>query len=281
MIARMFDLWAEGLSEALLALKCFIWRPKRFQLHSVERQFVLSASTVTPPRQVSVFDADAPVQVPPEILRDTQGGLIEIIVPSAAILERHLGILPAESRPFLDQVVRHQIEAVFPWRASDMLYATTVETLDDGRLNVLVRATPRSAIGAALAAAEAYKASEISVVGKEDPSTRILTSIGAEKQAEAIRARFISRYALIGLMTAFVLMIGWTTFAGWSLDADVVALDRAIAARRAIIARRAAANEAVGSNWLEAKKGGAACRFCFGRSGEDPSRRHLSDGVEP
>jgi general secretion pathway protein L len=254
MIARTFDLWTEGLAEALLMLKSYIWRPRRFQLRSEGRQLILSLSGVSPPRHMAVMDADAPVEVSPETLRETRGGLIEIIVPSAAIVERDLGILPAESRSFLDQVVRHQIEALLPWRTADMLYTTKAETLGDGRLNVSVRATTRSAIKAALTAAEMYRAGEISIVGENDQSTKILASISAERQADTIRARLISRYALAGVMTAFVVIIGWTTFATWSLTADVAALDKAIATRRAVIARRATANESAGSNWLEARR---------------------------
>jgi general secretion pathway protein L len=254
MISRVFDLWTEGLADALVSLKSRIRHPKHFRLRSEGRQLALYWTEVSPPRKIAAVDIDAPEKVSAETLRETRGGVIEIVVPSAAILDRQLGILPAESRPFLDQVVRHRIETIFPWRAFDIVYTTKSETLDDGRLNVSVRATTRSAIAAALKAAEAYKASEIYIVGGQEPSTKILASIGAERQSEATRARLLSRYVLISIMILFVVTVGWTTFASWSLNADITALDKTIAGRRAIIVRKAAASEAIGSNWLEGKK---------------------------
>jgi general secretion pathway protein L len=254
MIARIFDLWAQGLAEALISLKGRIQHAKRFQLLTAANQLVLSCTDVSPSRKVCIIEAENPDKVPPDALRETRGGSIEIVVPAAAILERHLGILPGESRPFLDQVVRHQIETALPWRAADMLYATKAETLDDGRLSVSVSATTRAAISAPLAAAEACKASEISIVSEHDLSNRILASIGAERLAEERRASAIARYSLIGVMTTFVCLIGWSTFTTWSLGSDVAALDKAIATRRTIIARQLAAAEPLSSNWLEAKK---------------------------
>jgi general secretion pathway protein L len=254
MISRAFNLWTEGLATALVWARNFIRRPKRFQLRSDSQQWVLYSLEESSPRQVSMTDVEHIGPIPPETLRQTRGGSIEIAVPAAAIMERNLDPLPAESRPFLENVVRHQIETILPWRAADILYSTRVEKLPDGRLNVSVQATPRSAIAAALAAAEAYRAGEIFVASEGEPAIRILASVGAEKRTEMLRARLISRYAILGAMVSGICLIAWTTFVTWSLTTDVSALDQAIAERRAIIERKSASGSSIGNNWLEAKK---------------------------
>lgn len=254
MIAHLFELWTDGLAEALLALKQLIRPPRRFALQRAGDRLVLSSIDGVPARQIAILDTNDTSQPTQDTLRQTHGALLEIVVPHAAILERQLGVLPAESRPFLDQVVRHQIESLLPWRITDMIYATRADTLGDGRLNVSVRATTRVAINSALAWAETLRVAEIAVVDAQDPSTRLLASVGAERLTEAARGRQVARYALLGVMTPLVAMIGWMAFATWSLGDDVAALDKAIATQRAIIARKAAATEVVASNWLEAKK---------------------------
>jgi general secretion pathway protein L len=197
-------------------------------------------------------------KVPPNVLERTRSSIFEIVVPASAILERHLDVLPAESLPYLETVVRHQMESTFPWRASDILHSIAVEKRADGKLDVSVCATSRSAIASALAAAEACGAGEVFVVsdreeGGQPQRTEIPAAVGAEKNRRLERARRVARYAAVALVALAVFVVGWTTFAGWSLSADVADLDRDIADRRAILKRAIGAGGA-SHNALEEKK---------------------------
>src|SRR5262245_63824575 len=138
-LARAFDWWCAGLATALAGAANALRPPRRFQLRSLSAPFVLHAAGGSA-RRAPLSLPDSPQQrIPAGVLRQTRGSIIEVIVPPAAILERRLDPLPKESRPYLESVADHQMEAVFPWRAADALRTLQVRDRDDGRLEVSVR----------------------------------------------------------------------------------------------------------------------------------------------
>ena len=259
MITQLFALWTDGLAAAWIEASDLLRHRRVFQLRAHARPLTLNAvhgSTIEP---VVSFADDLGDKLPRTVLEQTRGGIVEIVVPPAAILQRRLDPLPAESAPYLEQVVAHQVEALFPWRAEQILHSTVIEKRPDGALDVTVRATARSAIATELAAAEACGASEIQVVseGKDVARARtnaIIAAVGSENQQRSMRAQSIARYAVIALLVLAAVVIGWTTFTGLSLSSDVAALDREIVDRRAIINRLADAAGAGHNSGLEAKK---------------------------
>jgi general secretion pathway protein L len=258
MIPRFLVLWIDGLAAAFVALESLWRRPRRFLLRANLRPFTLYSLGGSAPQLLFTFDNQHPDQVPEKVLEQTRGSLIEIAVPAAAIMQRRLDVLPAESLPYLEQVVQHKVEAMFPWRAADILHATLIDKRADGQLDVSVRATARSAVVQALAVAEACGAGEILIRGEDEdvehPGAGIPAAIGAEKRSRLARAQLMARYAVFGLLALVVCMVGWTTFANWSLSSDVSTLDDEISNRRAILRRLSEAGDSGQSRGLEARK---------------------------
>jgi general secretion pathway protein L len=257
MIARLFALWVEGLVAALASIEALLRRPRRFQLSATSQPLKLYSLSHFPPKLLSSIDGGHFGEPPTSILEQTRGGVVEIVVPTSAILHRRMDVLPAESLPYLETVVRHQMDTSFPWPAAEVLFSIGVEKRADGKLDVSVHATSRSAIASALAVAEACGASEIFVVGDGESGeqrTSILAAIGTEKRARLDRLQLVARYSAIALLVLAGFMMTWTTFAAWSLSTEVAALDRDIADRRAILKRAIDASGAAETSSIEAKK---------------------------
>ena len=233
-------------------------RRRVFQLRANTRPLSLYAAGQSSPEPLLSVEDVHHTKPPQKVLEQTRGGIIEIVVPPAAILQRRLDPLPAESLSYVEQVVAHQVESLFPWRAAHVLHSTSIDKRADGALDVTVRATARDAIAAEIAAAEACGASEIHIVAEgEDVDRRrdnaIVAPIGSEAEKGAKQAQWLARYAVIVLLAVAAVVGGWTTFAGLSLSSDVTALDQEIADRRAIIKRLDVAGSDH-SSALEAKK---------------------------
>jgi general secretion pathway protein L len=83
---------------------------------------------------------------PPEASRQLADRDIDVVLPSDELLVRTLDPLPAESRPYIDGIVRHQLERFVPWRSDNVLYSYEVSTAGagDDRLVVRVAATART-----------------------------------------------------------------------------------------------------------------------------------------
>ena len=192
----------------------------------------------------------------------TRGSVFEIVVPSAALLERELDALPKASEPYVESVVRHQIEAIFPWSAKDVLHTTLVEHRSDGKLGVTVRATSRSAIEPALLIAAACDASEILLIGsdagdQQRGAATIPVALGQQANARTERAHTIARYSIAALLIFAFCVIGWTTFIRWSTANELAALEQAIADRRALLIRASASRSvAEGAELAEKKRQG-------------------------
>lgn len=253
MILRAFDWWSEGLAAGLTRLASAIRRPRRFRLDKDAQTFLLRSADGGAQPIIRLPDRPGGI-VPADIAQRTRGSVIEIIVPAAAILERRLD-LPSESRPYVENVVRHQVETLFPWRASDVVHTTLIRDRADGRLDVTVRATARSAIAPALAAAAACGASGVVIASTERAEEAgIPVALGPAGRGGHSASRMIARYAIVALLLAAGGMLGWTAYVGWSLQADIALLDEAIADRRAVLKRASDARNRAGGGNLEGRK---------------------------
>jgi general secretion pathway protein L len=258
MILQAFNWWSEGLAAGLSSLTKAIRRPRRFELQNEAQSFLLRATNESGAQAIIRFPDRPDNSLPTDILQQTRGSIIEIIVPTAAILERRLD-LPSESRPYVETVVQHRIEALFPWRSADVVHTTLIQDRDDGRLDVTVRATTRSAIAPALAAATACGAGEVVIAGKglterSAGAATIPVAVGPAGRCRTSPSHMIARYAIIALVLLAVGVLGSTTYVRWSLEADIAQLDEAIADRRAVLKRASDARTRADGSSLEAKK---------------------------
>jgi general secretion pathway protein L len=259
MIKRIFARWIDGLAAALVQANAVLHPLRRFQLRANSQPWTLYRMQQSGPERVCSLDTHQPEALPPELLSQTRGSAFEILVPDAAVQQHRLDVLPAESLPYVDKVVSHRIESLFPWPTADVLHSTTIESRPDGNLDVIVRATSRSAIAPALAAAEAAGAGEISVANESGYAdgkrlTPIVASTGPQKEAQQKYAGMIARYAVIALIVLAATFLGWMTFNGWSLSSSIAELDQAIAERRVILQRSSNASASGENQGLEAKK---------------------------
>jgi general secretion pathway protein L len=254
-LARAFDWWCAGLATALANVANALRPPHRFQLRTLSGPFVLHPMGGRPGRRTLSLPDNPQLPIPAEVLRRTRGSIIEIVVPRAALLERRLDPLPMESRPYLERVVDHQMEAIFPWRAADALRTLQVRARDDGRLDVSVRATARPAVAPALALSAACGAREVVVTAEGDGvhsgsagAISVLVGATGVGSPRAVRA------AVACLILLAVAVAAWTTYTHWSLASDFAALDESIAERHAALKRSAEQQASAGAAGLEARK---------------------------
>jgi general secretion pathway protein L len=229
--------WSEGLAAQMLEFANHARQRRRYRLHANARPFVLSDIQGAAMGVIETKATGTISEPATELLAQTRDQIIEILVPPTAIIERRLDPLPAESRPYADDVVRHRIESLVPWRASDVLHATVIEERSDGRIDVIVRATSRAAIAPAIAAAAAYAPRNIAVVADaaRDAGSAIPVSISAEDEHGGSRAA--ARHAIAGLLLFAVCVVVWTILHWQLLASESATLDRAISGRRSVMQR--------------------------------------------
>lgn len=261
MITDALKWWVDGLAAAGLSLAGRIRRPRRFRLAGTGWPFVLEP--LDGPRNDAAGSVEIPESMSAELLSQvrqrTRGSVFEISVPAAALLERELDPLPKESEPYVQSVVQHQIETIFPWNAKDILYTTQVKDRRDGRIHVTVRATSRSAIELALSIARACEASEVVVLdsatsGEARNRPAVAVPLGKEASEKLDRARAVAQYALVVLLVTGLCAIAWTGFMRWSSASELAILDRALSDRRALLQQASLQRGGTGRGELEARR---------------------------
>jgi general secretion pathway protein L len=135
----------EGLMQAWAAVEDRLWPRRRLLLARTAEGYTLQR----PDRQAVVegLQLDGPVaDIPAEAAALVKDGDVDVVLPVEELLVRTLDPLPAQSKPYLDGIVRHQLERLTPWRASDVLYSYHVAPVgpEDSRLLVTIAATARS-----------------------------------------------------------------------------------------------------------------------------------------
>ena len=135
----------EGLMQTWAAVEDRLWPRRRLLLVQTAEGYTLQR----PDGQAAVerLQLGGPVaDFPPEAAAVVKDGDVDIVLPVEELLVRTLDPLPAQSKPYLDGIVRHQLERLTPWRANDVLYSSYVAPAgpEDSRLIVTIAATARS-----------------------------------------------------------------------------------------------------------------------------------------
>jgi general secretion pathway protein L len=96
---------------------------------------------------------------PPEAAKQLSDRDVDLVMPSDELLIRTLDPLPAESRQYVEGIVRHQLERFVPWRLDNVLYSYEVApaSAEDDRLVVRVAATARTLHAPLIAAVSALR----------------------------------------------------------------------------------------------------------------------------
>jgi general secretion pathway protein L len=151
-------------------------------------------------------------------------------------------------------VVRLRIEALFPWRSTETLFATHITDCPNGQIIVNVRATPRRAIAPALDLAIACGAHQVMIVKETElePDNAISFYTGDNSHRRLDRAKSVARYAVIGLLLLLIAVVGDALLTQFDLKSDIASVDHAISERQAILQLRS--DRRTSLNLLEAKK---------------------------
>lgn len=189
---------------------------------------------------------DAAQAVPVEVVTALKGREVELVLDPAQFLFRPLD-LPEGATPYLDGIVRAQIDRLTPWSAAEAAYGWTVpEPLGDGRIRVMVAATPRARLAPGLDALKALGVRHLLLTTGAGEGAAAIAIHGGLSGGEAGSGRF--RQVLLGVLAASALAAtfasGVSGFLGAGLDDEQEMLDQAIAARRRAIA---AARDGVGA----------------------------------
>ena len=228
--------WSEGLAAQMLEFANHTRQPRRYRLHANASPFVLSDIQGAAMGVIETKATGTTSEPAGELLAQTRDQTIDILVPPTAIIERRLDPLPAESRPYADDVVRHRIESLVPWQASDVLHATDIEERSDGRIDVIVRATSRAAIAPAIAAAASCAPRNIAVVADAaDAGWAIPVPINSGGEPGGSPAG--AQHAIVGLLLFAVCVVAWTVLHWHMLASESATLDQAISGRRSLMQR--------------------------------------------
>jgi general secretion pathway protein L len=229
--------WSEGLTAQLLEFANHTRQPRRYWLHANVRPFVLSDIHGASMGVIETKASGTISEPAAELLLQTRDQIIEILVPPTAIIERRLDPLPAESRLYADDLVRHRIESLVPWQACDVLHATDIEERSDGRIDVIVRATSRTAIAPAIAAATRCAPRNIAVVADaaKDAGSTIPVPLNAEGDFGGSQA--VAQHAIAGLLLFAACVVTWTILHWQMLSSESASLDKAISGQRSLVQR--------------------------------------------
>jgi general secretion pathway protein L len=244
-VRTWIDGWIDGLAALLLAAGGLVSGGKRLTLRLVEGRWVVAAGGRDGGRPIASVTRSASGEIelqPVGAEKALTGGRFEVAAPPGAVVVHRLDPLPAESRPFVDGIVRHQLDRFVPWRAADVVYTTDVAPAGDGRIAVTVAATSRRALAAPLAVAARCRAKSIVVVGAGEETRPIPVPLG-ESDAKTWRH---ARTAAAGILAALVLLAAadaiWSTVRWYDLTGRIAEIDAATADRRALL--RSAADAA-------------------------------------
>jgi general secretion pathway protein L len=157
---------------------------------------------------------------PAAFAQNVEGRDVDIVLRPDELLVRPLDPLPAESRQYLDGIVRHQLERVVPWRADNVLYTYKINPgpAGDNRVYVTVAATARNLHAALFAALAALSPRKVRLlypaVEKAGGDVSIPLDQGPAGGAHHDQLRL---YVMGGLAALLLLAVGGLT---WLIIAD-------------------------------------------------------------
>lgn len=144
-VRRAINWLVEGLVQAWTTIEDRLWPRRRLLLVRTQDGYTLQRPDGPAAAARLLLDGEA-AEIPAEAAALIKDGDVDVLLPADGLLVRTLDPLPAQSKPYLDGIVRHQLERLTPWRASDVLhsYQTAAAGPEDSRLLVTIAATARS-----------------------------------------------------------------------------------------------------------------------------------------
>lgn len=196
---------------------------------------------------------------PPQLAESAEHRDIDVVLPAEELLVRTLDPLPAESKQYLDGIVRHQLERIVPWRADNVLYTYKAEPAGagDSRLLVTIAATARNLHAPLFSALGSLAPRRVRLVYPAAPGGEVAIPLDVGRAGGAHGERI--RYGVIGVLAALCLIaLGGFTYiyiAGEQASAALEDNERAVAdLRKRLTARGGGAGVSEGAVILAQKK---------------------------
>jgi general secretion pathway protein L len=180
-------------------------------------------------------------EIPSETAALVRDSDVDLVLLPEELLVRPLDPLPAQSKPYLDGIVRHQLERLTPWRASDVLYSYHAVPAgpEDSRLIVTIAATARSLHRQRLEQLGALQPHNVRLVFRDavegqDVAIDVSGDGGAMQRRQRMRRAIGWGAAALG--TVSVLAIVLLTLAWQRTESTLDATEREVADLRAKLA---------------------------------------------
>ena len=227
----------EGLIQAWAAVEDRLWPRRRLLLVQTAEGYTLHR----PDGQAAVerLQLGGPAaDFPPEAGAVVKDGDVDVVLPVEEVLVRALDPLPAQSKPYLDGIVRHQLERLTPWRASDVLYSYHAAPAgpEDSRLMVTIAATARSLHRRRLEQLAALQPRHIRLVFRNALEGKDVAIDVSDDGAAMLREQRMRRaigWSAVGLTTASVLAVVLLVLVWQRTEATLETVEREVADLRA------------------------------------------------
>jgi len=239
-IRHAIDWLVEGLVQAFMAVEERLRPRARFVLVHKSDGFALQrpdGQVVAERLQIDGPAADIPADAA-TLIKDAD---IDVALLPEELLIRTLDPLPAQSKPYVDGIVRHQLERLTPWRVGDVLYSYQAVPTgpDDSRLTVTLAATARSLQRRRLEQVTALQPRSLRLVYHDPADNKDFAIDVTGSESERAQTQHLRRaigWSAAGLGAVTVLAVVFLALAWQRADAALETAEKDVADLRAKLA---------------------------------------------
>jgi general secretion pathway protein L len=234
-----------GLAEAIAGLDDWARRRAPIRLVHADDGYAIEQRGVGQPAHVHLDQRGGEARlVPDEAARIVKDHDVDLVLPGDHLLVRTLDPLPPDSKPYLDNIVRHQLERLVPWRAENVLHSYRVAAAGtrDERLVVTIYATARSLHAPILSALAALAPRKVRLVypdlSQPDGDVAIDIGNGGAAGERTRRIRQVAMAATLAVLVAGAAVFATLGYAWTKADDAIAANEQSVADLRKQLARR-------------------------------------------
>jgi general secretion pathway protein L len=245
-LKELFAIWITAVAAAVEALISRLAPRRRVRLQEIAPdRFTASMAVPTKeamlqPVSFGLVQGRVQPQLPQQWRAALRGSQIEISMLPDQVLFRELDF-PRQAAPFLDGMVRAQIDRLAPWPVSDVVYGLTVpEPAANDRIALMLAATSKAKVQPLIDLAADVGASSVSgLVPLPGASTGTPVRLFALRLSGAGTAAFdmprLLRRSMLGVGLAAAAALVIASYVGGTLDSRQQELQQQLAQRRAAL----------------------------------------------
>lgn len=239
MINKLTAFWTwfvDGLTDAMMIVVAKFAKGRSAELLMDGEQAILRETSGRKLGTVFRID-DAHVTEPPNLGETLEGVRLDVIVPEQLVLHRKLNPLAAESMPFLDAFVRHQIERVTPWRAADAYFAVSTSPMDGKppKVAVTLHAVARRLIDQAISTARELKPARLRLLLPTQSGERAIVPVEDDANKQRATIRKVLQIAVVSALAVLIARLVFFPTQIASVESQTADLESAIADQEAAL----------------------------------------------